>query len=351
MMKSKLDRPKKSTAVKAVAIFLVAGLVLGFSWVTFTGTLLSQSSSTREGDFLDLRPEIGFDQGAGVAFPPIQAASMEVIEPLPAEGPVIAPLPDIAVGDSVGQIVAFQALPISQDRLVVFTAVISMNVTNVQIGVADLDFLASSLGGYLSQSSIRPIQRGSRVEGGVLNADTFQASVTLRIPSDRYSEATAQILGMGELLAMSTSSSDVTDQYIDLQARITNLERVLDQYRSILLRANEISDIISVQSRIDSITEHIERLTGSSRLLENQITFASVTVGLVEPLALEDGRKEIVEESPFLVRFNDTIVFASNLLQFEIRGILILIIGFAPIYPIIGIAYLIYRKYGMKQGQ
>ena len=350
-MKSELNRPRKNTAVKAVAIFLVAGLVLGFSWVAFTGTLISQASTAREGDFLDLKPQIGFDQGAEIEFPPIQSAPLEAIDRMPGEGPVGAPLPEIAVGDSVGQLLAFQAVPISQDRLVVFTAAISMNVTNVQIGVADLEFLASSLGGYVSQSSIRPIQRGSRVEGGVLDADTFLATVTLRIPSDRYSEATAQIIGMGELLAMSTSSSDVTDQYIDLQARITNLERVLDQYRSILLRANEISDIISVQTRIDSITERIERLTGSSRLLENQITFASVTVGLVEPLVLEDGKKEIVEKSPFLAIFNDTIVFATNILQFEIRGLLILTIGFAPVYPIIGIAYLIYRKYSMKQGQ
>ena len=226
-----------------------------------------------------------------------------------------------------------------------------MNVTNVQQTVAELDFLASSVGGYISQSTIRPIQRGSRVNQGILASTMFQASVTLRIPSDRYSEATAEIIDMGELLSMSTSSGDVSDQYVDLQARITNLESVLEQYRLILSRTvnQSINDIILVQSKIDDIQEQIERLKASSRQLENQITFASITVGLIEPPVIEEKEEEeIVEQSPFIIIFNDTVAFASMLLQVEVRGLLILIIGFAPLYPLLGVAYLLYRRYYVR---
>lgn len=239
------------------------------------------------------------------------------------------------------------------DRLVIFTANMDMNVTNVRGAIQDLQGTAYSLGGYVSDSYINPIPAGSWTEKGVLAKQAFDASVTLRIPSANFNDALNRISSLGDVISMTTSSKDVTDQYVDLQARTKNLENVLEQYRSILKNATKTNDILDVQSRIDNIQEQIERLKAQLAQTEKQTSFALITIHLVEPFVVKSAEKVIDDpEKDTLERaFTDVVNMATSIAQAEARGLMTLTVGLLPVYPILAVGYVVYRKFVAKKNK
>ena len=81
---------------------------------------------------------------------------------------------------------------------------------------------------------------------------------------------------------MSTTSTDVTAQYVDLQARINALEASRQQYLTIMAQASSIGDILAVQSQLDTLQSQIEQLQGQLNLLSDETTYATLTVSLSE---------------------------------------------------------------------
>ncbi|MEM2759930.1 MAG: DUF4349 domain-containing protein [Nitrososphaerales archaeon] len=238
------------------------------------------------------------------------------------------------------------------DRLVVFTANIEVNVTSVRGTIQDLQTIAYALGGYVSDSYVNPIPAGSRTEKGVLTKQANDGSITLRIPSKNFNEALNRIASLGELLSMTTSSRDVTDDYADLQSRIRNLQSALEQHRNIMKNATKISDILEIQSRIDNIQEQIERLKAQVAQTEKQASFALVTVHLREPFIIKTLDKPDQPEKNSLEKaVADVINMATSIAQAEARGLLVLTVGLLPIYPIFAVAYLMYRRFMGKKSK
>src|SRR5208283_4200344 len=102
------------------------------------------------------------------------------------------------------------------------------------------------------------------------------------VPQPSFGSVLAQVQGFGKVTSVTSTSTDVTGQYVNLQARITALQDSLQQYLTILSRATSIGDILSVQNQIDTIQSEIEQLQGQLNLLDSQTTYGSLTVSLSE---------------------------------------------------------------------
>lgn len=228
-----------------------------------------------------------------------------------------------------------------------------MNVTSVRQAIQDLQGIAYALGGYVSDSYVNPMPAGSMTDRGILAKQAFDASVTLRIPSQNFNAALNRISSLGDVISTTTSSRDVTDEYVDLQARIKNLENVLEQYRNILKNASKTSDILDIQSRIDNIQEQIERLKAHVAQTEKQASFALITVHLTEPLVIKTDEKPIdkPEKDTLEKAVTDVINMAASIAQAEARGLLTLTVGLLPIYPILAVGYFMYRKFVAKKSK
>ncbi len=300
-------------------------------------------------------PEVPGPVPAPAPFPQPQVVVKEVIKEVPKE--VIKEVPKgiirevpAGVPRSPQRDAANAILPLQQqsppDRMVISTASIGLNVSSVSQAVADLRRIVESLGGFVTDSFVEPIPRGRFVENGILLAPTSRASVTMRIPSDQLDRALTQILALGERISYNTNSRDVTEQHVDIAARLKNQQTVLAQYKEILSRANTVTEILNVQQRIDYVQEQIEVLTAQVKRLENQASFATITVGLVEPQVVEKPKKE---EQNLLDRLLiQPLAIALSLAEIEVRGLLILIVGLLPLYPIMGAGYIAYRKYSSR---
>lgn len=107
-------------------------------------------------------------------------------------------------------------------------------------------------------------------------------TLTVRVPSARFDETLRAIRDLGTVTVESVRGRDVTAEYVDLWARL----RIEKSRREVLLRlmdrAESIEQTIRVRNALDETQLRIEQIQGQLRLLDDQTSFAAITVGLRE---------------------------------------------------------------------
>ncbi|HTR70760.1 MAG TPA: DUF4349 domain-containing protein, partial [Mycobacteriales bacterium] len=156
---------------------------------------------------------------------------------------------------------------------VVKTGSLGLRVAKGQVGVtvAKLTTIASGAGGYVSRSHT----------GNVAGA--AYGSATLRVPVNRFAETVAAAGRLGKQTSLTTSSQDVTGEYVDLRARLTALEKTRQTYLTILGHARTIGQTLAVQQHVNDIQQQIEERQGELKVLRNQSSDATLQVSVSEP--------------------------------------------------------------------
>jgi hypothetical protein len=141
--------------------------------------------------------------------------------------------------------------------------------------MARLTALAATYQGFVASSQTQSGAGGGGPYG----------TITLQVPVDSFSAALQQAEHYGKASDVSTKATDVTGQYVDLQARLNALEASRQQYLAILAKATSIGDILSVQEQLDTIQSQIEQLQGQLQVLTSQTSYSTlaVTVGTGTP--------------------------------------------------------------------
>lgn len=153
------------------------------------------------------------------------------------------------------------------DLLIIKTGSIVIQVAGIDAAVDAATRAIVGFGGYASAS-----ERSGE-------DDDAYASVTYRIPADRWDEALAAIRGLGaKVLDERTGTQDVTGEVVDLAARIKNLQATEVAFQEIMTRATAIKDVLAVQAELTQVRGEIERLTAQKQRLEEQAALSTLTV-------------------------------------------------------------------------
>ena len=138
--------------------------------------------------------------------------------------------------------------------------------------VTRLMALAVAQGGFASSSATQ----GSG--GGATQVST--GTVTLQVPEPSFAAVLAECRALGQVSSLTTTATDVTGQYVDLQARITALQDSRQQYLTIMSKAGSVGDVLAVQSQLDDLQSQLEQLQGQLQVLDAQTTYATLSVTL-----------------------------------------------------------------------
>jgi hypothetical protein len=162
------------------------------------------------------------------------------------------------------------------EQRIIKTGEVGLEVDNVAVVLAQVRAMAVDLGGYVGGS-----------QAGTLDET---ASITLRVPAERFDELLTRLqeLADAEVVSMATREEDVTGQIVDLEARIRNLVASEASYRALLERAERIEDILTVQGRLDDVRGQIEQLEAQLQAVEGQAALSTLTVTIIprsEPVA------------------------------------------------------------------
>ena len=108
-------------------------------------------------------------------------------------------------------------------------------------------------------------------------------SIQIRVPAEHLDSLVADIEKLtGTVTFKSIEAKDVTEEYIDLESRLTNKKAYLEQYRTLLKSARSIEDILKVQEQIRVLEEEIESVTGRLKYLTNQVDLSTLQLTITE---------------------------------------------------------------------
>ena len=144
--------------------------------------------------------------------------------------------------------------------------------SEIQTDINRVMAVATGNGGFVASTESQVATPGSPAQG----------TVTLDVPEANFDNVLAQVKGFGKVGLLTTNATDVTGQYVNLQARITALQDSRQQYLTIMTKATTIGGILSVQSQLDNLQSQLEQLQGQLQVLDNETTYATLAVTLAQ---------------------------------------------------------------------
>lgn len=164
------------------------------------------------------------------------------------------------------------------ERKIIRNAEITIETDAPNDGQRKIAAIAEKHGGFVVTSESRQNDaRSQTVAATVVN-------VIVRVPAQKFAEAIEEIRGVGGcILHEKISGQDVTEEYIDLEARIRTKRALEAQFLEIMKQARKVSDALEVQTQLADVRAEIERLEGRRRFLENQSALSTINITLSTP--------------------------------------------------------------------
>ena len=203
----------------------------------------------------------------------VPVSCAKVPSPVPMPAPAPPPMPASMPPPAPEEVHKAGALPSTEERMIVRTGEISLVVEEVVDARDEIARLAVRLGGYVVSTHISGEEQDMR------------GRISIRVPDEKFEQALAKLRNLAvRVTSESTSSEDITEQYIDLKSRLKNAEATESQYLALLEKATDVEDILGIYERLSRVRSEIEQIKGRMQYLERTSSMSLITVNL-KPVA------------------------------------------------------------------
>jgi hypothetical protein len=222
--------------------------------------------------------------------------------------------------------------PAPVERKIIRNATLTLEVEQPGKAMQRIASVAEARQGYVvtSDSRQQTAARGERAYEVI--------TVEMRVPAAQFDATLADIRASGgSVTAQKITGKDVTEEFIDLEARLRTQRALEEQLLEIMKRSQSVTDAISVQRELTNVRTEIERVEGRRRFLERQSSFSTIPVTLQPPAPL-------IGTTGFFrgigSAFGEGVDIAAAITLFFIR----LLLGLIPVVIFLGVpAYFIIR--------
>jgi hypothetical protein len=227
---------------------------------------------------------------------------------------------------------ADQAEPGQQptERLVIKSAELSLEVADARTAEADVRGLVAKLGGYV----VRVQTSGSD--------ENMSSTITFRVPAARFDEALSGVQGLAKkVFSRTVSGDDVTEEFVDLESRLKNLEATRDRLQAFLDKAANVDEALKVNQSLSEIQGQIEQIKGRQQFLKQSAALSTITVSLSPvpppaPIVAEDSWQPLAVARGAL---RGLIGFGQGL-----ANVAIVLLVWSPVWIILALAALWLRR-------
>ena len=226
-------------------IFLVSAALIAGIVLTGCGADSSTDSSSSKGD-----------SAAGMAAPGQAKAPAQAQEQGPGDP---AQAPDLSV----------------DQRSIIYRGSISVRVKDVNGAAAQATGIAATAGGFIGSDN--------RSSGGT-GKDT--ASIQLRVPADKFTSVVDQLAKLGQEATREINTEDVTEQTVDLGARIKVQQARVDSGRKLLAQAKTLNDLVMLEKEVATRESDLASLQAKQRKLADLTALSTITVSFLTPDAV-----------------------------------------------------------------
>ena len=198
-----------------------------------------------------------------------------------------APAADAAKGGTGNTVTA---APVQ--KLVVVNKTLRIETTDVDASIAKIRTLVARDGADITNLQVSTavdqpvyplVSGGSTPEQQAVPQVPLQAFVTVRVPSSTYPAFLADAEKLGRVLFQSETADDVTQQHVDMRARLDNMKAEQARLRQLFAKANKVTDMLAIEQELTRVQGEIESMQAQISYLERQAAMATVTIELTEP--------------------------------------------------------------------
>lgn len=204
------------------------------------------------------------------------------------------------------------------DRKIIRNANLTVEVNSTTDAQHRITSIAETHGGFVVTSEAKQRENTDPAKR------TLDIKLVVRIPATRFGPALDEIRGLAiTLREENVAGQDVTEEFIDLEARIKTQRALEQQFLEIMKQARAVSDALEVQRQISDVRTDIEKLEGRKRFLENRASLSTITVNLEAP------REIAVNTAGFGRSLRDAVSesvdLGSGILLFLVRFVIIMV--------------------------
>lgn len=217
---------------------------------------------------------------------------------------------------SLSQADQSQTIAEAMNRKIIRNAEFQLEVTNPADAQRRITSIAETLGGFVVTSESKQRDTGDPAK------PELEATLVVRVPALQFNSAMEQIRAVAnQVVHEKATGQDVTEDFIDLEARIKTQKALELQFLEIMKQANKVTDALEVQRQIAEVRNDIEKLEGRKRFLENRASLSTITINLKTPAAIAVNTSSFgrsVREAA-----SDSISIVSGILIFLIRFVIV----------------------------
>lgn len=161
-------------------------------------------------------------------------------------------------------------MPDMSDEKIIKNGNMTLETLEFDKFISELEASVAALGGYVESNETYG-SKGYR-----------SANYTVRIPAQSYSTFIKAVGDLGTVISTSESVSNVTLQYIDIEARLSALTAERDSFQKLMDRAETIEEILQIQGYLTDVNYQIESYTSQLNSLKNKVSYSTVRLNVSE---------------------------------------------------------------------
>jgi hypothetical protein len=162
---------------------------------------------------------------------------------------------------------------IKDQRMIIKSGSLSIEVDKYDEAENKVNEVVKKYSGYIANSKSSQNSSGNK-----------SGTITVKVPADKFDVLVSDIGKIGKVMNQSIQANDITEEYVDLEARVKT-QKELEQRLIKLLneKAARLSDVIEVEEKLASVRQKIEGFEGRMKLLKSQSDFSTLVISVYEP--------------------------------------------------------------------
>jgi len=193
-----------------------------------------------------------------------------------------------------------------------------------------------STGGFVVESQQSSTERNSSTRDVV--------TMKVRVPADKFEGVLAEIRKTADRVIVETiKGDDVTEEFVDIEARLIAKKALEQQFMEIMKRANSVEDALNVQRQLAEVRGEIERIEGRKRFLEDQASLSTITLEIRTPAAFS------ATSAGFSNRLTEALSAGFDFALNFILGLIAFVIGILPFLIFIVLPLFLIARYFWKR--
>jgi Domain of unknown function (DUF4349)/Putative zinc-finger len=206
--------------------------------------------------------------------------------------------------------------PAPTGPMIAQTASLTIVASSYNEASAAVDRLAASQDGYVQKLATQDQLAAAR-----------QFTATVRVPAAQLGGFLAELRKLGHVEQETRTNEEVTDQYVDLQARLRSARASEQRMLELLAtRTGKLEDVLDAERELARIREEIESMEGQRILLAHRVNFATVEIQLRE----EYREKLDSRSSSTATKIWNAAVEGYGNLEDGVIGVLLFLLSYGP---------------------